>query len=255
MARKFETVLGSQIWAWETLKCEDYLIIDGLLKVRSSAPHDREVQDLDRRFLDQGRAISHKDLAALNRVLGRIGEPPIDLVDGPGDPYAAEKGYGKAHIRGRIRHAIDLMPDSRRRELIDRQRIEAQAPRAANDSAAPRLWRAGNAEGAGGAGLASVGGCAPGAASTEVSAQAAAAPVALPALVAPPPGSRIAQEDTPVKQFELTFKQVIEKVGRLVVQADTIQEAMADYGEHFAAIEWIEPTEPGTSRIVAIREV
>lgn len=255
MARKFESVLGSQIWAWETLKCEDYLIIDGLLRVRSRSPHDREIQDLDRRFFDQGRAISSKDLGILNRLLAQIGEEPVDLVEGGGDRYAAEKGYGKAHIRGRIRQMIDVMPDPRRRYFIDQQRIEARRLYAANDSAAPSNWGSDS-----GSAATAIVAEPPGAAQPPASPAhpnpRPLLPPSMPVAAAPRPlGIPLNQEDPSVKQFELTFKQMVEKVGRLVIQSDTIQDAMVEYAEQFGSIDWLEPNEAGPSRIVAVREI
>ena len=122
MAQRFEAVIDSDVWAWRTRRSEDYVIIDGYLKVRSSGRSLSEFGDFLERYLEQGMAVRDRDIAVLNQELKRLNEDTIDLADGLSDSYAEEKGYGKAHVRQQILRSIDSMLESERRRLIERLR-------------------------------------------------------------------------------------------------------------------------------------
>ena len=125
MAARWETVIGSGVKAWAPHRCEDYVIIDALLRVRDQEAYDRDMTLLFNRYLGQGEALSDADLELLNERLADAGLDPVELIETRPDSYAQQKGYGKANVRNAIMRTIAGMTVSKRTETIMQYRQEA----------------------------------------------------------------------------------------------------------------------------------
>ena len=257
MAQRFEAVIDSDVWGWRTRRSEDYVIIDGYLKVRSSGRSLGEFGDFLERYLEQGMAIRDRDIAVLNQELQKLGELTVELVDGLSDSYADEKGYGKAHVRQQILRSIDNMLESERRRLIERLRQDlGDEQGAAVDSAPPPVGSTDQV----------VDASAPTAQAAEEpeTADESAADMPPDEAVAPAPSVvTMAAEATDgdplegatVMRFEMTFKQTVERIGKIVVEADDLAQAvMANVSPDPEKIEWEADKNHNELRMTGVRE-
>lgn len=122
MARKFTSALGSDNWSWETLKCEDTIIIDMLLRLQEKLSRPPRLDEVIKNFVERGRAISEKDLASINQLAERIGRETLVLFDTEGDAYSAQMGVAKANLRRKILDQLKGSSDKRREGLVAEQR-------------------------------------------------------------------------------------------------------------------------------------
>jgi hypothetical protein len=250
MAQRFEAVIDSDVWGWRTRRSEDYVIIDGYLKVRSQSRSLGEFGDFLERYLEQGMAVRERDLAVLNQELKKLGEPAVDLVDGLSDSYAEEKGYGKAHVRQQILRSIDNMLESERRRLIARlrqdlgeERGEAAKP---EEAAAPAAQPAEPPAGP----------------ETEAESEPKSGPESGPDPAAGAPARQFgAQQPGKTRpeggtmRFEMTFRQTVERIGTIVVEADDLAQAvMANVSPDPDKIEWEEGKGHNELRMTGVRE-
>lgn len=260
MAQRFEAVIDSDVWGWRTRRSEDYIIIDGYLKVRSQSRSLGEFGDFLERYLEQGMAVRERDLAVLNQELRKLGEPAVDLVDGLSDSYAEEKGYGKAHVRQQILRSIDNMLESERRRLIERLRQDLGEER--GESAKPEEAAASAAQ------PAEPPGGTPGPAGPEPEPESKpesepkSGPESGPDPAAGAPARQFgAQQPGKLRpeggtmRFEMTFRQTVERIGTIVVEADDLAQAvMANASPDPDKIAWEEGKGHNELRMTGVRE-
>lgn len=122
MARKFASALGSDNWSWETLKCEDTVIIDALLGLQERLSRPPRLDEVIKNFIERGRAISEKDLATVNQLLERSGKPTLVLFETEADAYSGQMGVAKANLRRKILDLLKGASDKRREALVAEQR-------------------------------------------------------------------------------------------------------------------------------------
>ena len=235
MAVKQESVIGGGVGAWSTHRCEDYVVIDGLLRLRDVEPYDKDMTSFVDRFLGQGQTITDNDLEMLNSRLRACGGEEVRLFESQPDSYCRQKGYGKANARNAILRAISGMSDSKRRETMIHYRSEAED------------MQRGGANG--------------GKANGRSAAKDAETPIVVGA------GEDAARQAEPVRvvgqpaasgasQFELTFLQTVERVGRVVVTASDLSEAVAAAQSiDDSDIDWSEAVPAVAPRVTGVREV
>lgn len=237
MAARWETVIGSGVRAWAPHRCEDYLIIDALLRVRDHEPYDRDLTLVVNRYLGQGEALTDADLELINDHLAGAGLDPVELIETRPDSYAQQKGYGKANVRNTIMRTIAAMTVSKRTETMLQYRQEALSP------AKPLV----NGNGAGAAALS--------APPDRPIVTPQAADGGRPAPVEP--NRRSPEPDGGgLRQFELTFSQAMKRTGRVTVTATDLASALAMAQEvdpdHVTWNDAIAPTDP---RVTGVLEV
>ena len=216
MAARWETVIGSGVKAWAPHRCEDYLIIDALLRLRDVEPYDKDLSALVNRYLGQGDSLSDDDVGLLNQRLDAAGMETLSLVETRPDSYCKQKGYGKANVRTAIMRTIGAMADAKRTEVMMQYRQDAKTGQRLTNGAAPD-------------------------ASADLTADRQPAP-------APAGGAS--------RQFELTFHQTVERVGRLIVTAPDLAAAVAEAAVvEPGRIDWTEVDRPGSARVTGVNEV
>ncbi len=122
MARKFASAMGSDNWSWETLKCEDTVIIDTLLRLQDRLSRPPRLDEVIKNFVERGRAISEKDLTVINQLLERAGKETLVLFETEGDAYSGQTGVAKANLRRKIMDQLKASSDKRREQLVAEQR-------------------------------------------------------------------------------------------------------------------------------------
>ena len=217
MAIRAEKVIGSGAASWRTLRCEDYLIIDGLMRVREREPLDRDLSRFVDRYIEHGETVEQSDLDLLNRRLRAIKAAEVHLTDTAPDSYTEQKGFGKANARHAIQRMLAGMPDRKRSESIMEYRAEAA------DKANGRSSGNGHQE-------------------TKMPVGTVTA-------------ESIAVHGTGNQAFELEYRETVERVGRLVVHADSLAQAvvLAD-GLDRTSVHWTEEDDDGAMRLVGVRE-
>lgn len=259
MAQRFEAVIDSDVWGWRTRRSEDYVIIDGYLKVRSSGRSLGEFGDFLERYLEQGMAIRDRDLAVLNQELQKLGELTVDLVDGLSDSYADEKGYGKAHVRQQILRSIDNMLESERQRLIERLRQDLSGEQG-DDAAVPPPEPVTPVDDGSPSEAPPPDTPPPDTPSDDAPVpEPAMDDAAAPALSVAAEPARATDECLPqgdtVMRFEMTFKQTVERIGKIVVEADDLAQAvMANVSPDPDKIEWEADKSHNELRMTGVRE-
>ena len=217
MAARWETVIGSGVMAWAPHRCEDYLIIDALLRLRDVEPYDKDLSALVNRYLGQGDSLSDEDIQLLNERLGAAGMETLSLVETRPDSYCKQKGYGKANVRTAIMRTIGAMADAKRMEVMMQYRQDAKIDQRPTNGAAHDAATDGTAD---------------------------RQPLAA------------AAGDGALRQFELTFHQTVDRVGRLIVTAPDLAAAVAEAtAVEPGRIDWTEVDRPGSARVTGVNEV
>ena len=248
MAARWETVIGSGVKAWAPHRCEDYVIIDALLRVRDQEAYDRDMTLLFNRYLGQGEALSDADLELLNERLADAGLDPVELIETRPDSYAQQKGYGKANVRNAIMRTIAGMTVSKRTETIMQYRQEALS--------GPKPMYNGNGTAVPAAAMAPA---TPPASSEPPIAAPRAADGGQPAATPAPaePARTVPEPDAGgLRQFELTFSQVMKRTGRVTVTATDLGSALAMAQEvGLDQVTWNEAVAPTDPRVTGVLEV
>ena len=276
MARRYDTVMKGNVWAWRTRKCEDYLIVDAILKIKWAEAGSKRLADVVNRFLYQGLALSDRDLTAVNDHLARIGEQPVEFLDSHSDGYAAETGYGKANIRKELLRSLESMTAEKRAKVIAKQQEEARrlppevAEPVRKTAAVPEMAVAGHNED-----QPTVSDMAEevtphlddprGEAPTvdphvsDLMAEVGFAddePKATGAKDAAPAASAPASAPDGHQRYEITFTQTVRRVGTLRIKAPNLMAAIeAANGAASDRVDWTETSDSEAPRMTGAREV